>query len=535
MAQLVRAPRSHRGDRWFESSCAHISTSASEVNLRSQNIQMESFFRNHLEIGFKMVKIISLSTYIVLLLVSGAIKSTAETCIDLTSPTSGTIISSTLCTLKVENKCKDISKVEFQARYYLTNSDSAVVKTLAQLNKTPYEYVWNISKISNQLFSGVSLLATAFHKNGQIEEVGKDGIFFTHNKMVSQSFICAYDYSGIKNLKTLNKIQLEPNGNAFSMSASAYWNEKDITFLVEVKDPSFFGGISKEVLAETGVEILIDTSSNRRPYPSEDVLMYTVPLYGRPFQTIYKPEFSEDRFKLNSSSAVVKSSFSILKEDFKGFSIYFPIPRSQLGSSLPKNVAFNILIKTADAKNNIIRTSLVKGSLNEIYSPFLWKTLEFSPKPLMKNRILIWVLSFFTGLILAFFFKLMSGFITKKQHKAAKKESSEDEKNQFETIKSEIENKITVKGLTAQEIAQELRSSEKKINLLIKEFTGMSFVNYLMFARTEIAKERLRSSHSSEVSIAELCGFRDANEMEKYFRKFHKITPTKFRMEQQVA
>lgn len=25
MAQLVRAPRSHRGDRWFESSCAHYS------------------------------------------------------------------------------------------------------------------------------------------------------------------------------------------------------------------------------------------------------------------------------------------------------------------------------------------------------------------------------------------------------------------------------------------------------------------------------------------------------------------------------
>ena len=24
MAQLVRAPRSHRGDRWFESSCAHF-------------------------------------------------------------------------------------------------------------------------------------------------------------------------------------------------------------------------------------------------------------------------------------------------------------------------------------------------------------------------------------------------------------------------------------------------------------------------------------------------------------------------------
>jgi len=34
MAQLVRAPRSHRGDRWFDSSCAHFFSSVYGVQHR---------------------------------------------------------------------------------------------------------------------------------------------------------------------------------------------------------------------------------------------------------------------------------------------------------------------------------------------------------------------------------------------------------------------------------------------------------------------------------------------------------------------
>jgi transcriptional regulator GlxA family with amidase domain len=56
-----------------------------------------------------------------------------------------------------------------------------------------------------------------------------------------------------------------------------------------------------------------------------------------------------------------------------------------------------------------------------------------------------------------------------------------------------------------------------------------------MALRIEIAKERLRSSHSSVASIAESCGFKNVSEMEKYFSKFCRITPLKYRKENQVA
>jgi transcriptional regulator GlxA family with amidase domain len=75
----------------------------------------------------------------------------------------------------------------------------------------------------------------------------------------------------------------------------------------------------------------------------------------------------------------------------------------------------------------------------------------------------------------------------------------------------------------------------KKLALLVTRATGMNFQTYVMFARIEIAKERLRSSHASEESIAEACGFANVNEMEKYFIRFCHVTSAKFRAEQQVA
>jgi transcriptional regulator GlxA family with amidase domain len=63
----------------------------------------------------------------------------------------------------------------------------------------------------------------------------------------------------------------------------------------------------------------------------------------------------------------------------------------------------------------------------------------------------------------------------------------------------------------------------------------MSFMNYAMYLRTEIVRERLRSSFSSEASIAENCGFRNVKEMDRWFRRFHHMTPQNFRREQQVT
>jgi transcriptional regulator GlxA family with amidase domain len=84
-------------------------------------------------------------------------------------------------------------------------------------------------------------------------------------------------------------------------------------------------------------------------------------------------------------------------------------------------------------------------------------------------------------------------------------------------------------------IAQKLDLQAQQVEHLIKKHKGKSFKDYIMFLRIEIAKERLRSSHASEKSIAESCGFKNVIEMEKYFFRFCRITPYKFRKENQVA
>ena len=63
----------------------------------------------------------------------------------------------------------------------------------------------------------------------------------------------------------------------------------------------------------------------------------------------------------------------------------------------------------------------------------------------------------------------------------------------------------------------------------------MSFKRFVMKSRLEIAKERLRSSHASQAAVADSCGFKNVDEMAKYFQKFCGTTPSFYRRENQVA
>jgi transcriptional regulator GlxA family with amidase domain len=56
-----------------------------------------------------------------------------------------------------------------------------------------------------------------------------------------------------------------------------------------------------------------------------------------------------------------------------------------------------------------------------------------------------------------------------------------------------------------------------------------------MKSRVEIAKERLRSSHASQAAVADSCGFKNLEEMAKYFQKFCRTSPSLYRRENQVA
>lgn len=145
-----------------------------------------------------------------------------------------------------------------------------------------------------------------------------------------------------------------------------------------------------------------------------------------------------------------------------------------------------------------------------------------------------WFLFFFAGLILSFTVYVIVLKIRRPQH-LSNFERSEEELRLFEQVKGIIDQDFVKKDLNIDHVAQKCGLEAAKLNLLLKRSTGFTFQNYLLYCRTEVAKERLRSSRSSEKTIADLCGFQNAVEMEKCFAKFHRTSPYKFRMDQQVA
>ncbi|MBN1602325.1 MAG: AraC family transcriptional regulator [Chitinispirillaceae bacterium] len=458
-----------------------------------------------------------------------------DSCMVFLSPSPGSVITIPACTLQVESECKSLKSVEFQARYYSNEADTPHIATLGKVTHKPFKIVWDISAIPNQYYSGVELIAIGTSSNGKTSVSFRDGIFFLHNPLEKYQAEFPYEYSGTKEI-TGNSIELPSNRKTVKIDVASYWNEKEIVFILNVTDPLFYANIEREILASMGVEILIDLQNTKKTYPDKNVLMYAIPLFGKPMQVTYKPSIDQNgRFNLETSSEQCELNFSVTKNDFKGFSIYCSLPAVTFGTEIPESLSCNFIAKTLEENNSIRRTSWVKvNHIFEVYSPAIWGTIKYNTKPLSKNRALVFGISFIAGLIIFLFYILLLK-LSQKPHKQIKFERNEAEQQLFDQIKTIIEDKMVQKKLSTDIIARELKMTPKKLNMLLKKYTGMSSQMYLMYCRSEVAKERLRSSHWSEVAIAEASGFENASEMEKYFIRFNKMTPFKFRQQQQIS
>lgn len=458
----------------------------------------------------------------------------SEGCIQFVSPKPGKILTSPLCTLSLKSTCNDIQRIEVQARYFSLNSDTATIVSIGARNHPPYEFIWNIGAIPNQLFAGVAFLAEATHRNGEVEDIRREGIFLAHQPFKYEKYSIHYDYSGTKTL-TGDTFVIQSNRSNLQIKSSVYWNEKNLVFIVDVEDPYFHSNLSKTELSEIGIEIMLDPQISRKPYPNKDIIAFTIPLFGIPYILSYKPAFDENgNFKMISSSTPCDFPYSVFKDDYKGYKIYFPIPKKMFGNVIPDSLTCNITLKVLNEKNQITNVSWVKSGQYDINSPMLWNLLSRTPKPLNKSRLLIWAGSFLCGLLLALILTITIKKIKMPKVKKAI-EKTETEQNLFDNLKEAIDRQITYKNFTSDIASRELHISSKKLSGLIKNLTGQSFQNYLMYSRIEIAKERLRSSYCSESTIADACGFKNESELEKYFLKFEHTTPAKYRQKQQVT
>ena len=198
-------------------------------------------------------------------------------------------------------------------------------------------------------------------------------------------------------------------------------------------------------------------------------------------------------------------------------------------------MGFNVIVKTANDSGKIVNSSWINARGLDNYSPLLWSNVTVNQKPVLKAQWIIWVASFLAGLIIPFLINLVLMRMIKDRPRVLYVKHTKEEKIAFEKAKEVIDRLVTGKNMTITDVANEIQITPQRLEKIIKKVTSISYKHYIGYLRTEIVCERLRSSHSGEDAIAESCGFSNAKEMARIFKKYHHMTPANYRKAQQVT
>ncbi len=491
---------------------------------------------NHLDIKSVIVRASALFAVAVFVVGGIAIANAQSNCITFESPLAGSVIPEMSCTISLNVECRNVSKVDLQARYIPEHSDSQMIVSLGTISRPPYKLIWNTYNLQNQLFTGIGILAEAAIIGGAPQVARQEGIFLTHKPVTRKDIPIPYSPIGAQNVDGDAYAQdfkgiVDPQKSA---RGTVTWNEKELFFHVSVKDPSFYSNQPGKNIADAGLEIMIDPTRKRAPYPTESTLFFVVPLSGAPYSVHYRAEIADGAFKPIPQSSHVNYAHSVGISEFKGYNIRISVPKEAFGRSMPDTISCNMALRILDAAGKVQKVALTGDNVYEMYSPFSWNDYYRLQKPLLMNSLLQWGVFSAIGFLIALAVYALVSKLRKPQL-ISNFERSEEAKAVFERINAVIEQELVKKELKIDYVANKCGMDQQALNNLIKRNTGFNFINYLQYCRSEVAKERLRSSRSSETSIADLCGFESAIEMEKCFGKFYHTTPYKFRMQQQVT
>ncbi|MBD3344216.1 MAG: helix-turn-helix domain-containing protein [Chitinivibrionales bacterium] len=456
-------------------------------------------------------------------------------CIDFISPKAGRIIAGTSCTLSIET-CDYVKSLTIKARYASHKPPRKIVTDIGHLTRPPYKLIWQTDSVPNQLVDGLSFYCEALLRNGTKIYSFHEGIFLIHNRFSTDTMEIPFHPAGKTGLLKKGINITGKDNQLISAKTFLSWNKENLNFDIRVVNPAFHSSMSPEKMKKAGVEILIDHTLRRLPYPSSDDYVLTIPLEGKALRTMYMPEINvKDQFTLKKRQEPHTGTYTLKKIDFKGFTVNASIPLHALGTSIPESLGCNLIIKGFDNTDSLITLSWADAQGLDRYAPILWNTLQLKPLPLYHHWAVRLIVPFLLGLGLTFALAWISRSFKSKQNTVTKFEAGEEEKTQLDKIQTVINETITDKNLTPALVASSVELSTSKVKQIVKKYSGMPFHDYIMHLRTEIARERLRSSHSSEAFIANSSGFAGVHEMEKYFQKFHHTTPYKYRKEFHVA
>lgn len=161
--------------------------------------------------------------------------------------------------------------------------------------------------------------------------------------------------------------------------------------------------------------------------------------------------------------------------------------------------------------------------------------LELIRAIVTQNFATVLVASFALGVIVGVVFFLAVFRRGRTRDPLTSPRISDMEKRLFRQSVGIIDHRMTDKSLTIREAAGELNISPQTLNRIFRRCTGQDFNTCLVRSRLEVVKERMRSSNCPIDTVSSSCGFRSTLEMVRYFRRYLRTTPEKYRMEQQVT
>lgn len=172
-----------------------------------------------------------------------------------------------------------------------------------------------------------------------------------------------------------------------------------------------------------------------------------------------------------------------------------------------------------DLSNEDENMGLLRKNLATLLSEYMIKDNDF------EKRLVEYANNLLSCLITDFrYFTLEEGMFTNES------------KNRGNTVLAERLRRVTdyiyenhAQKITLSEVAENVHLSDYYLSHLIKTFTGLSFQEYLNFARVEESEKLLLGTTKSVSVIAEECGFSAARYYTKFFQKWFGVTPGEYR------
>jgi len=454
-------------------------------------------------------------------------------CLSIVSPMAGTIISSGVCTLHV-NHCDQIKNVTFKIAY-LDDQNVVDTVTIGEFRSPPYKLLWQSASIPNQVGTGATFIATAALKNNDTLSKSVEAIFLTHNPVWSPAHKTPFGSFKMRRMPSANFSIVDSN-NLHLLDGTSAWDKKGLKILAIVHDSTITKDKVEQGSPQRFVEIFIDPQATRRPYIHDNIVILRVYPSERSEQIIVSSKILKDGSITVDSQTIALDSRYVNTDirNNKQWQAYVHLPNEFFPSKLINTYRMNISATLPDQSGSFKRFFYRGDNLNDAAAPLNYARFDLEAMPLTGNGFLMGFFGFIISFLAVIIWHLLSSPRRKLQRFDYAKQSERD-KMLNEKVSQSISRNISKNDLGIELVAGESMSTPKQISAMLRRIYGANFSQVVIQSRIEIAKERLRSTNSSEESIAISCGFKSVAEMERNFWRYSYTSPKKYRADQQVT